>query len=84
VADCDIEPGQTLLRRDLHQRWGGSRFGGIEPSVKAQSVFLFTTPSAGEAFGYKFDGWHDDGMFHYTGDGQEDDQLPVDRGSLAG
>ncbi|WP_194288569.1 hypothetical protein [Ornithinicoccus halotolerans] len=42
--------------------------------MKAQSVFLFTNPSAGEAFGYKYDGWHLDGSLHYTGDGQVGDQ----------
>lgn len=72
----DIAIGETLLRRDLHDRWGGGRYGGMEPSVKAQSVFLFTKPRVGELFGYKYDGWHADGTFHYTGDGQEGDQSP--------
>lgn len=70
----DIEIGETLLRKELHDRWGGGRYGGMEPSVKAESVFLFTNPSAGEAFGYKYDGWHADGLLHYTGDGQVGDQ----------
>lgn len=46
----------------------------MEPAVRAQSVFLFTNPAVGEAFGYKYDGWHVDGTFHYTGDGQTGDQ----------
>jgi hypothetical protein len=70
----DIEVGETLLRKDLHDRWGGGRYGGMEPSVKAESVFLFSNPSAGEIFGYKYDGWHADGTLHYTGDGQVGDQ----------
>lgn len=70
----DIEVGETLLRKELHDRWGGGRFGGMEPAVKAESVFLFTNPGAGGAFGYKYDGWHPDGTFHYTGDGQVGDQ----------
>ncbi|GGK64154.1 hypothetical protein [Ornithinimicrobium pekingense] len=74
MADWDIEVGQTLPRSELHDRWGGGRYGGMEPSVKAESVFLFSNPSAGEAFGYKYDGWHSDGTFHYTGDGQVGDQ----------
>jgi hypothetical protein len=74
MIDWDIEVGETLLRRELHDRWGGGRYGGMEPSVKAESVFLFSNPSAGEAFGYKYDGWHDDGTLHYTGDGQVGDQ----------
>jgi hypothetical protein len=83
VTDWDIEVGTTLLRRSLHERWGGGRYGGMEPAPKANSVFLFTKPSAGEAFGYTFDGWHDDGTFRYTGDGQEGDQSPDVGGNRA-
>ncbi|WP_068202253.1 hypothetical protein [Isoptericola dokdonensis] len=74
MTNWDIAVGETLLRRELHDRWGGGRYGGMEPSVKAASVFLFSNPSAGGAFGYKYDGWHSDGTYHYTGDGQEGDQ----------
>lgn len=74
MAAFDVELGTTMLRRELHDRWGGGRYGGMEPAVKAESVFLFTQPGAGEAFGYKYDGWHADGTFHYTGDGQVGDQ----------
>lgn len=76
MASWDIEVGETLLRRELHDRWGGGRYGGMEPSVKAASVFLFSNPKAGRVFGYKFDGWHSDGTLHYTGDGQVGDQSP--------
>jgi hypothetical protein len=48
----------------------------MEPSVKAESVFLFRKPSVGHAFGYNYDGWAADGTFHYTGDGQLLDQSP--------
>lgn len=75
MASWDIEIGETLLRKDLHDRWGGGRYGGMEPAPKAESIFLFTNPSAGEAFGYKYDGWHQDGTLHYTGDGQVGDQV---------
>lgn len=74
MVDWDIQVGEKLLRRQLHDRWGGGRYGGMEPSVKAQSVFLFNNPRVGAAFGYNYDGWHEDGTFHYTGDGQEGDQ----------
>lgn len=74
MADWDIDLGETLLRKELHDRWGGGRYGGMEPSVEAKSVFLFSNPTAGEAFGYKYDGWHADGTLHYTGDGQVGDQ----------
>jgi len=76
MAEWDIAVGETLLRRELHDRWGGGRYGGMEPAPRAKSVLLFSKPSAGAAFGYKYDGWHDDGSYHYTGDGQEGDQSP--------
>lgn len=36
-------------------------------------MFIFSDPVAGEPHGY-FDGWRDDGCFHYTGEGQFGDQ----------
>ena len=46
-------------------------------------MFLFSNPAAGRAFGYRFDGWHDDGTFHYTGDGQVGDQEATVGGNRA-
>ncbi len=79
----DIAVGETMLRRELHARWGGGWYGGMEPAVKASSVFLFTKPEQGERYGYNFDGWHPDGTFHYTGDGQQGDQSPTVGGNKA-
>lgn len=83
MATWDIEAGETLVRTELHDRWGGGRYGGMEPAVKAHSVFLFTKPRVGEVFGYKYDGWHADGTFHYTGDGQVGDQTLRSGGNKA-
>jgi len=69
----DIAVGQTLTRRELHQRYGGAPFGGIEPSRITPNVLLFTNPASGQRHGY-FDGWADDGCFHYTGEGPRGDQ----------
>ena len=69
----DIAVGQTLIRRELQQRYGGAPFGGIEPSRSTPNVLLFTDPATGQRHGY-FDGWADDGCFHYTGEGQRGDQ----------
>jgi len=80
MVTWDIEVGETLLRKDLHDRWNGGRYGGMAPSVKAESVFLFSNPSAGEAFGYKYHGWHTGGTLQHTGDGQVGDrQRAADR-----
>ena len=79
----DLAPGDTPLRSELHDRWGGARRGGMEPAPRAESVFLFTNPRAGEAFGYVHDAWQPDGSFHYTGDGPVGDQSPDVGGSRA-
>ena len=65
-------PGDVVKRTELHRRYGGRRQGGIAPSSQSLNVLIFTGP-AGHQYGY-FDGWHDDGLFHYTGEGQEGDQ----------
>jgi hypothetical protein len=74
----DLSVGSRIRRRDLHAIYGGSWYGGIEPSAKTPNVLLFTSATAGAQFGYAFDGWHRDGTFHYTGDGQVGDQLMKD------
>lgn len=60
MAGFDLEPGATLPRKQLHDVWGHGRYGGMEPAVKAESVFLFTNPKTGGRFGYRYDGWHGD------------------------
>jgi len=65
-------PGDVVKRTELHRRYGGRRQGGIAPSSQSPNILIFTGP-AGHQYGY-FDGWHADGLFHYTGEGQEGDQ----------
>lgn len=67
-----LVPGDVVKRTELHRRYGGRRQGGIAPSSQSPNVLIFTGP-AGHQYGY-FDGWHGDGLFHYTGEGQEGDQ----------
>src|SRR5580693_38314 len=66
-------PGETIERKTLHDRYGGRTQGGIGPSIRSPNVMVFSDPAAGEPHGY-FDGWHADGCFHYTGEGQRGDQ----------
>lgn len=73
-VEWTIVPGQTLRRSEIHDVYGGGRRGGMEPSAKTPNVLLFTSV-AGAEFGYDFDGWHSDGTFHYTGEGQLGDQV---------
>lgn len=68
-----LTPNQQIVRKDLHKLYGGSGQGGICPSAQSPNVLIFTDPS-GEQFGY-YDGWMDDGHFHYTGEGQVGDQV---------
>jgi hypothetical protein len=71
--DWDLEPGDEIERKELHEKYGGRTQGGIGPSKKSPNVLIFSDPVAGEPHGY-FDGWRDDGCFHYTGEGQYGDQ----------
>lgn len=69
----DLAPGETLLRRELHARFGGRQQGGVSPSREAPVVMFFTDPVTGHQHGY-YDGWDDDGLFNYVGEGQRGDQ----------
>jgi hypothetical protein len=72
-SDFNLEPGDRIVRRDLHERWGGRRQGGISPSSKRRRIFLFWSPAVGEQHGY-YDEFREDGSFYYTGAGQYGDQ----------
>ena len=44
-----LQPGDRLLRRELHERFGGRQQGGISPSRTVPSVMFFTDPYAVKA-----------------------------------
>lgn len=71
-----LSPGDTILRRELHARYGGRQQGGIGPSRVAPVVLFFTDPTTGHRHGY-YDGWDDEGLFNYVGEGQHGDQKLV-------
>ncbi len=73
----EIKPGETLKRTALHERLGGREQGGISPSKKSPNVFLFTDLARGALHGYIYDGLNGDGLYHYTGEGQYEDQRMV-------
>ncbi|MET8058647.1 MULTISPECIES: restriction endonuclease [Streptomyces] len=73
MIEWTVEEGQRLKRVDLHERYGGRRQGGIGPSRVSDNVLVFTDPQKGRQHGY-FDGWGDDGCYHYAGEGQSGDQ----------
>ena len=65
---------------DIHEKYDGQRQGGISTPSKGPYIFLFTG-KAGEQHGYK-DGFEENGVFIYTGEGQEGDMEFV-RGNKA-
>lgn len=74
----DLRPGDYLTRSDRQARFGGSTMGGIQPSNTTPNIFLYSDPTAGDQFGYHYDGWEsDESTFLYTGEGQIGDQQPT-------
>jgi hypothetical protein len=69
-----LEPGDTIRRKELHERYGGAGQGGIEPSARTPNVFIFSDIRSGEKYGYIYDRWRD-GVFHFTGEGRDGDQV---------
>jgi 5-methylcytosine-specific restriction enzyme A len=67
-----FEVGKVYSRRsDIHGPYRGQQYGGISTPADHPFVFLFTGES-GEQYGYR-DGWDDNGVFLYTGEGQVGD-----------
>lgn len=71
-----IPIGRVTTRSDVKAEYGGSIYGGIEPSNTSPNVMVYSDPSEGEQHGYQFDGWVDGepGVFLYTGEGRYGDQ----------
>src|SRR6266545_2357455 len=76
-----FEIGKLYHRqREIHEQFGGQERGGIATPEGVPFIFLFTGES-GNQYGYT-DGWHSDGVFAYTGEGQHGDMEFV-RGNRA-
>lgn len=63
--------GATYFRKDLLDQFGGQLQRGIWTPREFPVVFIFTGES-GKTYGYS-DGWTEDGIFQYTGEGQSGD-----------
>lgn len=72
--------GDIYKRSDLHRLYGGQKQGGISTPSGGKFLMLFTGET-GLQYGYQ-DGWSEEGVFFYTGEGQRGDMLFV-RGNLA-
>lgn len=73
-------PYQLYKRSLIHDEFGGNRQGGISPSAKVPFIFIFSGKS-GTQYGYR-DGWDNQNIFSYTGEGQEGDMQFI-KGNLA-
>jgi predicted restriction endonuclease len=73
-------PNRQYKRSDIHDEYGGNRQGGISPSAKFPYIFIFSGKS-GAQYGYR-DGWDNQNIFSYTGEGQEGDMQYI-KGNLA-
>jgi 5-methylcytosine-specific restriction enzyme A len=72
--------GKSYSRREIHSQLGGQAQGGISTPVDHALILVFTGEQ-GEQYGYR-DGWTEDGVFLYTGEGQRGDMEFV-RGNRA-
>lgn len=68
-----VRPGDVARRRTIHELYGGQEQGGISTPKSGERVLLFVDPT-GADYGYDYDGWKDDGSYHYTGQGRVGDQ----------
>ncbi|MCI3225948.1 hypothetical protein [Streptomyces sp. NP-1717] len=87
LTTADLVPGLITTREAIAAAFGCGTFQGIEPAADAGKVFVYSDPTAGEEYGYTFDGRADDDEFGplylYTGAGAQGDQKPSGRnGSL--
>ncbi|MCU1369856.1 MAG: hypothetical protein JWO77_1050 [Ilumatobacteraceae bacterium] len=77
----DLVPGDTIVRIDLHRRYGGNKQSGIAPSAQSPNIMIFSDPGGNE-HGY-YDRWDNEtGVFLYSGEGQRGDQT-MDKGNRA-
>ena len=76
-----FEIGKTYHRRsDIHRVYKGQQYGGISTPAAHPYVFIFTGDAGGE-YGY-IDGFDANGIFRYTGEGQEG-HMKMTKGNLA-
>lgn len=73
-------PGQLYKRSELHDQYGGNRQSGITTTTHHPYIFIFSGKT-GSQYGY-LDGWDNEDVFTYTGEGQEGD-MQFTRGNLA-
>jgi len=71
----DLRRDSVYQRQEIHDSIGGQRQYGISTPHDFKTILLFTGAS-GKEHGYH-DGWRDDGIFLYSGEGQTGDMTFV-------
>jgi len=72
VSVWNLSKGDRVLRRMLHDRFGGGRQGGISPSRKSPNIMIFSDHVVGREHGYADRKQGD--LFLYVGEGQQGNQ----------
>ncbi|WP_336697130.1 hypothetical protein [Curtobacterium sp. USHLN213] len=71
----DIPIGTRIGRRELHHRLGGGSWqDGITRVVKTNEMLVFTNDGGGKHGYGVHEGLRSDGLFRYSGQGQDGDQ----------
>lgn len=74
----DVPVGAKIARKEIHDRFGGVREGGISPVLeKSKNIMIFSHPRASAEHGYEADVWLDEDTFLYCGEGPSGDQQMV-------
>jgi hypothetical protein len=74
----DIPVGAKIARKEIHDRFGGVREGGISPVFeKSKNIMIFSNARVNAEHGYEPDVWLDDDTFLYCGEGPSGDQQMV-------
>ena len=77
-AIWDIPIGAKIPRKEIHDRFGGVREGGISPVLeKSKNIMIFSHPRTNAEHGYEPDVWLDEDTFIYCGEGPSGDQQMV-------
>lgn len=68
--------GDIVVRREVHELYGGGLLRGIQSSKTTPNVLLFADEKAAKVQGYVFEGWDisKPRVFYYTGEGKTGDQ----------
>jgi hypothetical protein len=78
-----VQPGDTLVREQIHGAYGGNPQAGISRSSSTPNVLVYSDHDKAAANGYDFDGWdQSQHVYYYTGEGKVGDQLML-RGNRA-